>query len=139
MSFEEKSTWAVLVSFVLVYGWYFLEIYGRLSGGDVAEIDYKTLLGTTLVLLIIFSIVTHIAIAVMAPDESDKADERDRDINIRGEYLGGFVVSVAALVGIGLAFMELDHFWIANALLLGLVIAEVITDCTKLYFYRRGC
>ncbi len=138
MSFEEKSTWAVLVTFILVYGWYFLEVYARLTTGDVAGIEYKTLMGITVVMLIVISIVTHIVIAVSAPNETDMADERDRDINIRGEYAGSFVVSMAALSGIGLALLELDHFWIANALLLGLVIAEILTDCTKIYFYRRG-
>ena len=138
MSFEEKSTWAVLITFVFVYGWYFIEVYARLATGDVTGIEYKSLIGVTVVMLIVISIVTHIAITVMAPDESDKADERDREINLRGEYLGGFIVSVAALLGIGLALLELTHFWIANALLLGLVIAEIVTDCTKIFLYRRG-
>ena len=138
MSFEEKSTWAVLITFILVYGWYFFEVSARLITGDVAGVEYKSLMGVTVVMLIVISIVTHIAITVMAPDESDKADERDREINLRGEYLGGFIVSVAALLGIGLALLELTHFWIANALLLGLVIAEIVTDCTKIFLYRRG-
>lgn len=138
MSFEEKSTWAVLFTFLLVYGWYFLQVSAAVSSQDVASIDYQYLMGATVAALIGISIVTHIAIAILSPDDADKSDERDREINVRGEYIGGFVVSTAALVAIGLAMLELAHFWIANALLLGLVTAELVTDCIKIYYYRRG-
>ena len=47
MSFEEKSTWAVLITFILVYGWYFFEVYARLTTGDVAGVEYKSRMGVT--------------------------------------------------------------------------------------------
>ena len=43
-----------------------------------------------------------------------------------------------ALVGLGMAMYEMAHFWIANTLLLGLVMAELVGGCAKLYLYRRG-
>ena len=138
MSFEEKSTWAVLAAFVVVYGGYFLEIYGRLGAGEVDNIEYKILMGSTVVTLIVVTVVTHIVIAILAPDEADRVDERDRNIDIRGEYVGSFAVSLTALAGIALALAEMEYFWVANALLLGLVLAEILTNCTKLWFYRRG-
>lgn len=138
MSFEEKSTWAVLGTFVLVYGWYFLNISSALAVQDVADIEYKPTLVATLVGLIVISIATHILMAILSPRDADKADERDRAINLRGEYTGGFVVSTTAMAAILLAVLELPHFWIANLLLLGLVAAELLTDVVKIYCYRRG-
>jgi hypothetical protein len=138
MSFEEKSTWAVLFTFLLVYGWYFLQVSAALSTQDVASVEYQATMAVTVAALIVISIVMHIVLAILSPGDADKSDERDREISVRGEYIGGFVVSTTALVAIGLAMLEMAHFWIANALLLGLVAAELVTDCIKLYYYRRG-
>jgi hypothetical protein len=138
MSFEEKSTWAVLFTFLLVYGWYFTQVSAALATQDAASVEYQVTMGVTVASLIGISIVTHIILAILSPDDADKTDERDREISVRGEYIGGFVVSTTALVAIGLAMLEMPHFWIANALLLGLVAAELVTDCIKIYYYRRG-
>ena len=138
MSFEEKSTWAVLISFILVYGWYFLGISGSVLDGDVSRIEYQALMVAAVAALIVVSIATHILIAIVDPDTADQVDERDREISIRGGYIGSYIVGAAALMAMGMALMEMAHFWIANALLLGLVIAELAANCIKLYFYRRG-
>jgi hypothetical protein len=66
------------------------------------------------------------------------ADERDREINRFGEYVGGFALVVAVLIGLGLAMFEVDHFWIANALLAGLVLSELVAGATMVVLYRRG-
>lgn len=138
MSFEEKSTWAGLLTVALVYGWYFAKVSAALPSLDVTSIEYQGLMIKTVVVLIAISIATHIAIAIMAPDESDQSDERDRAVNVRGEYIGGYIVSMVALLGLGMAMYEMAHFWIANTLLLGLVMAELVGGCAKLYLYRRG-
>ena len=46
--------------------------------------------------------------------EAGKSDQRDKDINRFGEYVGGIVLSVCLLVPFGLAMAEGDYFWIAN-------------------------
>ncbi len=138
MSFEEKSTWTVLFTFLLVYGWYFLQVSAALATNDVASVDYQYTMGVTVAALIGISIAAHIVLAILAPEDADKPDERDREINVRGEYIGGFVVSTTALVAMVLAMLEMPHFWIANALLLGLVAAELVTNCIKIFYYRRG-
>ena len=138
MSFEEKSTWTVLFTFLLVYGWYFLQVSAALAHNDVASVDYQSTMGITVAALIGITIAAHIVLAILAPEDTDKPDERDREINVRGEYIGGFVVSTTALAAMVLAMLEMPHFWIANALLLGLVAAELVTNCIKIFYYRRG-
>jgi len=48
------------------------------------------------------------------------------------------VAAGAALAGLALAMLEVEHFWIANAILAGLVLSEVVSGVTKVVLYRRG-
>lgn len=139
MSFQEKSTWVMLVLVGVVYGGYFAIILGDIAALEpVRDIAYKGLMVATVVVLVILATATHIVIAVASPREADKYDERDREINRFGEYLGGFVAAGAALLGMGLAMFEVPYFWIANAILAGLVVSEVVSGMTKVILYRRG-
>ena len=139
-SFEEKSTWTMLLTMLVVYGWYFMQVTRSLSnaGGVVGNVDYRDIMLATVMLLVIILVVAHTAIGVLAPKEADLRDERDRQINRVGEYIGGYVAAGAALTGMGMAMYEQPHFWIANAILLGLVLSEVVSCTAKLILYRRG-
>lgn len=138
MSFQEKSTWTMGAIMVMVYGWYFAVVFGRVGEQDVAEIVYRPLMLTTVLALVVLAAASHILIAIAAPGEADRADVRDREINRYGEYVGGYVLGVAALVALGMAMFEVDHFWIANVILLGLVLSELVSLGTKVVLYRRG-
>ena len=63
---------------------------------------------------------------------------RDKEINRRGEYVGFYVMSVAAIVPLGLAMAKIDQFWIANALYLAFVLAALASSVVKIVAYRRG-
>lgn len=138
MSFQEKSTWTMGAIMVIVYGWYFAVVFGQIDERDVAEIVYRPLMLTTVLALVVLATASHILIAIAAPDEADRADVRDREINRYGEYVGGYVLGVGALAALGMAMFEVDHFWIANVILLGLVVSELASLGTKVVLYRRG-
>ncbi len=137
MTFEEKSTWLILVTMTLVYGWYFATVAGQLGGTDVGDIDYQGLMLTTVGLVVALAVVGIILITVAGRGDDSK-DERDKTINRYGEYIGGFVLTAGALGGMLLAMIELEHFWVANTLLAGLVLSEIASNITKLVLYRRG-
>ena len=140
MSFQEKSTWITVVTVLFVYGQYFLNLTLQTPWAleSTTAVEYRVLMFGTVVTLVIVMAVSHIVIAMFAPEASDQIDERDREINRKGEYIGGYVVGAAALTGMGMAMFETEHFWIANLLLLGLVLSEIVAGCIKLYIYRRG-
>lgn len=137
MTFEEKSTWVILVTMTLVYGWYFATVAGQLAGTDVGDIDYQGLMLTTVGLVVALAVVGIILITVAGRGDDSK-DERDKTINRYGEYIGGFVLTAGALGGMLLAMIELEHFWVANTLLAGLVLSEIASNIIKLVLYRRG-
>jgi hypothetical protein len=104
----------------------------------VTEIDYQgTLLGVVGA-AIVLSIVGMIGIGILSPNDAGKADQRDREINRLGEYVGGTVLAAGMIVPFGLAMAEAPHFWIANAMYLAFVVGTLSATSVKLVAYRRG-
>ena len=122
------------------YGWYFAVVFGDIvtQEAPIRDIAYRGMMLGTVVVLTSLAAATHIVIAVASPKEANDFDERDRQINRFGEYVGGFVAAGAAFAGLGLAMFEVEHFWIANAILAGLVLSEVVSGVIKVVLYRRG-
>lgn len=137
MSFREKSTWVIGTIILAVYGWYFVVVFSQTDSRAITDIGYKGMLVGTVAILAILVIVSHILLAVTDPKGSEQNDERDREINRFGEYVGGFVLAAGSFIALFLAVVEADYFWIANAILLGLVLSELVASGTKIILYRR--
>ena len=138
MSYREKSAAVILAGYLAVYSWYFARIVEAARSGPIAEIDYQGLLIVMVGVLVGATVVAEILVAVSAPSEAEQVDERDRLIALRGDRVAGWVVTIGALAGLGLAMIEVDSFWIAHALLAGLVLAEVFKAIAMLVNYRRS-
>ena len=138
MSFQEKSTWVLLGTYLVTYGWYFIAVSSDLSTTDVGAIDYRLLMLATVIALVVLAVAAHIIIAIASPKDADRTDERDREINRYGEYIGGFVLGAGALVVLAMAMFEVEHFWIANVLLVAMVLSEITSAVSKIVLYRRG-
>ncbi len=138
MSFEEKGTWLYLVIIVVLPIAYFATIVGQVMSVPVAEIDYQGPLLAAIVAAIGLAIVGMIVIAIASPAEADKSDQRDKDINRLGEYVGGIVLGFGMIVPFGLAMAEAPYFWIANVMYVVFVIAGICGATAKLVLYRRG-
>jgi hypothetical protein len=121
VSFQEKSA-------IAMTGAYFAIVGRWLTVTPADEIVYQPLLIVATVPLVVLAVVSHVAIALANPKEADAYDERDRLIALRGERVGGYVLAMA----------ELAPFYIAHALLLAWVLAELGEGATKIVLYRRG-
>jgi hypothetical protein len=138
MSSEEKHSWIYVVVGVLVPLVYFATVLSKVPGSDVATIGYVWPMLTAIGVGIGASIVLSIMAAIISPREAGKTDVRDKEINRRGEYVGFYVMSIAAIVPLGLAMAEAEQFWIANALYLAFVLAALASAVVKIVAYRRG-
>lgn len=138
MSFEEKSTWIYLGVAVAVAGLYFAIVLGQLPQTAAGEIAYQVPLLVAIGGSIVLTIAAHIVAAMAAPDDAGKRDQRDKDINRYGEYIGGVVASVGVVVPLILAMTEVEHFWIANTIYLALVVSAIVGSIVKIVAYRRG-
>jgi hypothetical protein len=138
MSSEEKQSWIYAVVAVLVSAVYFAIVLSKVPGADVATIGYVWPMLTAIGVAMGANIVLSIVAAMISPGEAGKTDVRDKEINRRGEHVGFYVMSVAAIVPLGLAMAEVEHFWIANALYLAFVLAALASAVVKIVAYRRG-
>lgn len=138
MSFEEKGTWTYAVIAVALAVIYFGIVLGQLPQTAAADIAFQMPLLVAIGATIVLTIAAHIVIAIAAPDDAGKRDQRDKDINRYGEYVGGLVLGVAAVVPLLLALAEVDHFWIANTIYLAFILSATAGAIVKVVAYRRG-
>jgi hypothetical protein len=138
MSSEEKRTWISALVGVVVPVAYLAVVLSQVPGADVATIAYVGPMLTSIGAGIVAAIVLSIVAAMASPTEADRTDERDREINRRGEFVGFYVMSIAAIVPLVLAMAEVEQFWIAHALYLAFVLAALASAVAKIVAYRRG-
>lgn len=138
MSFEEKGTWAYTIVVLFVSAIYFTRVLGQVSDVPISEINYQSSLIWAIVLTIVATIIGYIVIAISAPGEADKKDQRDTEINRFGQSFGYSVVGVLSLIPLALAMAEFEQFWIANVIFAIGVIGGTIVSIVKIYAYRRG-
>jgi len=138
VSFEEKGSWLYAVIAVALATIYFAIVLGQVPTTAVTEIDYQAPLLTAVVAAIALAIAGMIVIGIAAPKDAGKSDQRDKEINRLGEYVGGTVLAFGMIVPFGLAMAEAPHFWIANAMYLAFVVGTLSGTLVKLVAYRRG-
>ncbi|GGM67153.1 hypothetical protein GCM10011608_60590 [Micromonospora sonchi] len=138
MSSEEKRSWIYVLVAVSVSAVYFATVLSKVAGADVARIAYVRPMLIAIGAGIGLGIVASIAAAIASPREAGRTDERDRQIHRLGEYVGFYVMSIAAIVPLALTMAQAAHFWIANALYLAFLLAALASSITKIILYRRG-
>ena len=82
-------------------------------------------------LLLILPAVSHAALAVAFRAQASTDDERDRLIALRSGRIAGYILAVRVCAGIALAMVQTETFWIAQALICALVLAEVTDGVTR--------
>lgn len=154
MSREERSAWVILVTSVGGYAVYAAIVLSGAIGSPVAESAYVVpmlvVIGAaivaTIALNIVASIVAGIAAGIRNPDRAREAaaeaveprDERDRAIGRYAEYGGQAFLVTGALGALVLAFLEVDHFWIANTIFLAFTLSAALGSVLRLTAYRWG-
>lgn len=143
MSYEEKNTWVFAFIAPIGYLVYVALVLTGAGGRPLEEADYvPPMLGTILgaiVVGILGGIVTGIVTGIASGGkDSGKSDQRDKQINRFGEYVGSAFLVMGALGALVLAWFEAPHFWIANVLYLAFVLQAILSSIAKLVAYRRG-
>jgi hypothetical protein len=138
MSFKGRVTAVMLVTLIIVYGWYFLQVLFAASTTPIDEIAYQALMFIVVVVLVVLAIVGISVVGALAPNDTDEEDERDRLIEMRGDQAGGYMLAIGALFALGMTMVEVEYFWIANTLLAGLVLSEIGKAGLMVAAYRRG-
>jgi hypothetical protein len=130
MTSEERRVWIQGGVAVLGYAAYLL----LLAGG----VGYKVAMLWTIGAGVAAGIVLAIAAGMIWREGAGEKDQRDREIDRFGQYVGQSMLVIGALAALILALAEWPYAWIANALYLSFVLSEVVRSIAKLVAYRRG-
>ncbi len=133
LTFREKSLWVILLSTILVYGYYFWRSF---TLGSAHAVQVAALFVEVVFLLVAIQIVGHILIALRTRPEC--ADERDRSISLSSTRNAYFVFIWGVWFALAVAFRSFGTFWTVQAILLLPVLAEIVRCASQLVYYRRG-
>lgn len=136
-SFEEKSTWVTLLGLVAVFGFYFVVAARMLAAGVTEPAPFLPLLIVTIVLLVVVLAVGH-TVAALVGGRPEGRDERDRLISWRAEHNSGWLLGAGVVAAIFALGLPVGRAWVANGLLLALLLSEILAYGLRLYYYRRG-
>ena len=138
MSFEEKNAWAYLVIAVAGYLAYLAIMLGRIQGSELTAVPYADAMLWAIGGAIVASIVLSVVLSTFFPRDAGKKDQRDKDVNRQGQYVGGLVLGVAMIGPFLLTLLEVDYFWIGNAIYAAFVLSAIVGTSVTLVAYRRG-
>lgn len=140
MSFQEKSNLVVLTAVVLVFGGYFAFVLPgvALAGATPPAAAVGATLIVLTILLVVILVAAHILIALLAPKEAGKEDERDRTIEMRADARAGYVLASGVFIALGMLFFAIPPFWVANALLGSMAASEIVKGALRAVAYRRN-
>jgi hypothetical protein len=161
MSKQEKASWSLLVTNLVVGAWYLSALLAL--GTDLAG-QLEAMMGLFIrltIVSVVLAILGEIVMHALAEKDQNKVelDERDRLISLKARRNGYFVlVSAVVLVMSMLTFIgftkgvesslpdsvttlvqQAGHaFFMANLLVLALMLTEVAIQGSRVFYYRRG-
>lgn len=153
MSFREKSIWISLISTLLIFGDYFLNLISLVGlPEDVAKAAALGLSLRAIFLIIIVEIVFQGLLAVSNRKAAEfGADERDKLFEYKGNSFGYTVLVIGVFITLGrLVLLELNPelighcdvlnipFLTAHILLFSFILSELVRFAGQLYFYRSS-
>lgn len=139
MTFHEKTRWLSLGADLLVWSWYFSQVYQALATRTADESRFFWLMVGVIIATVVILVAGIIAIAIHRPSEADVAlDERDRAITRKAGASAYTLLSLGLVLVIGGSFTGWDKFVTINALLLAFIVAELSRYAIEIIGYRRG-
>ena len=152
MSFREKSIWISLISTLLIFGDYFLNVIALANLSEaVAKTTALELSIRAFVLIIIVEIIFQTVLALNNHKAANLgADERDKLFEYKGNNFGYTVLVIGVLLTLGrMVSLEISSefieqfkvlnipFLTAHILLFSFILSEVVRFSAQLYYYRR--
>jgi hypothetical protein len=150
MSFKHKNIAVSLVNFALILGFFLFRVIQMLQSDSFTSTNIFRLWGITIglsiVVTIIGTILTHIVSAIIEairtgkddPKIEDFEDERDQLIDLRGTRVAYIVFSIGVFLSM-LTFVFDQPPLVMFTLLISFgLVAQIVSDISRLVFYRRG-
>ena len=147
MSYQEKNITVSLMSTLLIFGFYLINLLQMYQEGSLISTDVFSLWATVIVLAIIVNILSNIItqivfsiIHVIKTNEVEPsiADERDKLIELKGTRISYIVFSFGVFLSMLTLVLNKPPLVMFTLLVISGLFAEISADVVRLYLYRRG-
>jgi hypothetical protein len=139
LTFQEKRIWVSLLTTLVIFGYYFKNVYESFRSSAVDPGEMIGLFISVTVMLIIVEIFSEILLSFGAGrDAKQPKDERDRLIELKATKFAYYLLMAGIWISFAAVFSTSPRITMPNALLFFLVLAEVVKFALQLFFYRRG-
>ena len=138
MSSEERTAWINSVAFTLAYAWYIQDVLRSGEPGALTQTPYLWPLVTATAVSIGLVIIGQIVMAIITHERAQPADVRDKSVFRRAAYSSHWVLYVGGVGVIALAMLDVDGFWIGNAMYLTMFVSSLGLEIFRIVYYRRG-
>jgi hypothetical protein len=150
MSFKQKNIAVSLVNFTLILGFFLFRVIQMLRSDSFTSENIFRLWGITIglgiIVTIIGTILTHIVSAIIEavrtgkddPKIEDFEDERDQLIDLRGTQIAYLVFSIGVFLSMLTFVFDQPPLVMFTLLILSGLVAQIVSDTSRLVLYRRG-
>ena len=137
MSFREKTLWVSFVLMLTLFGFYFWHV-GQVSHGNADRDSTLHVFLLVLITLILTEIAARVVLRLRNPKEARAGrDERERAIELRARGIAYYVMLVGALLTVGSAHISTDGYFLAQHVLMAVVVAELTRLGAQIVMFRR--
>ena len=136
MTFKEKSTWVTLSSTIVIFGYYFIKAYRMVFLEKAGHGEMAFLFVSVIVLVIGVEVAAHIILTIIHRPES--TDERDRLIDLKATRNAYYLLVAGVFVALAQFWLSTPPILVVHIVLFFFILAEILSDMTKLIYYRRG-
>jgi uncharacterized membrane protein len=149
MSYQEKNITVSLFSHLLIVGYYLSQLFQMQQTGGLVAAKVFSLWAVVIVGVIIVNIIgnilTHIMLSIVHAIKTRSEhvekyveDERDHLIGLKGDRVSYIAFSIGVLIAmLSFAFGQ-PPLVMFCLLILSSILAEIISDLSQLYLYRKG-
>lgn len=138
MTYQEKSAWIVGLLTLVIFGLYANELINLREAGLLAEAGYQGIMLKAVGAYIVLSIIFHVIIGILSHKDAEAKDQRDKEIDRYGEYMGQYIPMMGAVSALFMALAEWNYFWIANTIFFSMGAGTVLASIAKVLAYRSG-
>jgi hypothetical protein len=136
MSFDERLTWLLAAIMVAAPGYYLVSLLTIADARPIHESGYQTPMALSLVgSLAVFAIGYY---AIRAATADRRSDERDTAIDRQSQIAAGGLIFLGAVAALVMAMLDVEQFWIANAVYASFALSGWRLCASRLIGYRGG-
>jgi hypothetical protein len=149
MSYQEKNITVSLITYILILGFYLVNLFQMYQEGGLVSTRLFNLWAIVIIagilVNIISSILTNIVLSIVhairtGTGESERfiADERDKLIELKGVRASYISFSIGVLVAMLTFVFGQPPLVMFSLIIFFSLVGEIIGDMAQIYLYRKG-